>query len=235
MIFGYCRISRPTQEISRQVANITKAYPEASLYMEAYTGTKVQGRKEWNKLYGTVKKGDTIIFDSVSRMSRNSKEGIKQYMELFDRGVELIFLKEPHINTATYRKQIQDTENLPTTDNTVVDAILEGVTKALKELAKEQIKIAFDQAEKEVKDLQKRTSEGMREAKERGSRIGTEKGRKLITKKSIEKKQEIKKYAKDFGGALTDKDTMKLIGITRNTYYKYKKELIEEMTQELTS
>ena len=75
----------------------------------------------------------------------------------------------------------------------------------------------------------------MLEAKAKGSRIGTEKGRKLITKKSIEKKREIKKYAKDFEGSLTDKDTMKLIGITRNTYYKYKKELIEEMTEELTT
>ena len=228
MIYGYCRISRPTQEIARQVQNITKLYPNAKLYEEAFTGTKIEGRKEWNKLYKLAKQGDTIVFDSVSRMSRNSEEGIKQYMELFDRGVELVFLKEPHINTATYRKQIQDT-NLPSTDNKVVNMILEGVTNALKELAKEQIKIAFDQAEKEVKDLQKRTSEGMREAKERGKRIGTEKGRKLVTKKTIEKKQEIKKYAKDFGGALTDKDVIKLLEITRNTYYKYKKELIEEL------
>ena len=228
MIYGYCRISRPTQEIARQVQNITKLYPNAKLYEEAFTGTKIEGREEWNKLYKLAKQGDTIVFDSVSRMSRNSEEGIKQYMELFDRGVELVFLKEPHINTATYRKQIQDT-NLPSTDNKVVNMILEGVTNALKELAKEQIKIAFDQAEKEVKDLQKRTSEGMREAKERGKRIGTEKGRKLVTKKSIEKKQEIKKYAKDFGGALTDKDVIKLLEITRNTYYKYKKELIEEL------
>ena len=228
MIYGYCRISRPTQEISRQIANISKLYPDVKLYEEAFTGTKVQGRKEWNKLYKIVKQGDTIVFDSVSRMSRNATEGIKQYMELFDRGVELVFLKEPHINTATYRKQIQDT-NLPTTDNKVVNMILEGLTNALKELAKEQIKIAFDQAEKEVTDLQKRTSEGMREAKARGSRIGTEKGRKLVTKKSLEKKEEIKKYAKDFGGALIDKDVIKLLGITKNTYYKYKKELIEEL------
>lgn len=232
MIFGYCRISRPTQEISRQIANIIKLYPSAEIYKEAYTGTKVQGRKEWNKLYKRAKQGDTIVFDSVSRMSRNSKEGIKQYMELFDRGVELIFLKEPHINTATYKKQIQDTNNLPVTDNKVVDAILEGVTKALKELAKEQIKIAFDQAEKEVKDLQKRTSEGMREAKERGSRIGTEKGRKLTTKKSIEAKEKIKKYSKDFSGALNDVEVLQLVGVSRNSYYKYKKELIQELEKE---
>lgn len=230
MIYGYCRISRATQEIARQITNITKAYPEAKIYKEAFTGTKVQGRIEWNNLYKRVKKGDVIVFDSVSRMSRNATEGVKQYMELFDRGVELIFLKEPHINTATYKRQIQDT-NLPNTDNKVVNLILEGVTKALKELAREQIQIAFDQAEKEVKDLQKRTSEGMLEAREKGSRIGTEKGRKLVTKKSIEKKREILKYAKDFGGALIDKDVIKLLDINRNTYYKYKKELVEELQE----
>ena len=223
----YARISRKSQNIQRQITNLTQKYPNGILIEEAFTGTTLQ-RPKFERLLKQVKSGDTIVFDSVSRMSRSEAEGIEQYMELFNKGINLIFLKEPHINTATYKKQIQDT-NLPSTDNKVVNMILEGVTNALKELAKEQIKIAFDQAEKEVKDLQKRTSEGMREAKERGKRIGTEKGRKLVTKKSIEKKQEIKKYAKDFGGALTDKDVIKLLEITRNTYYKYKKELIEEL------
>ena len=35
----------------------------------------------------------------------------------------------------------------------------------------------------------------------------------------------IRKYSKDFNGALSDKDVLKIIGIARNTYYKYKKEL----------
>lgn len=49
---------------------------------EIFTGTKIN-RVEWNKLYNTVKKGDTIVFDSVSRMSRNAEEGITTYLDLF--------------------------------------------------------------------------------------------------------------------------------------------------------
>lgn len=37
------------------------------------------------------------------------------------------------------------------------------------------------------------------------------------------------KYSKDFDGTLSDADCIKLIGIARNTYYKYKRELQEAM------
>ena len=39
----------------------------------------------------------------------------------------------------------------------------------------------------------------------------------------------IKKYSKDFNGSLNDKDTMKLIGVSRVTYYKYKKIVAQEV------
>ena len=48
------------------------------------------------------------------------------------------------------------------------------------------------------------------------------------TKKSKEVKQIIIKHSKDFNGTLTDIDVMKLAGVARKTYYKYKKELKEE-------
>ena len=232
MIYGYCRISRPTQKILRQVENIKNIYQDAVIIEEAYTGTKIEGRDKWNRLYKNVKSGDKIIFDSVSRMSRNAQEGILQYMELFNRGVELEFIKEPHINTETYKRQIEGV-NLPSTDNAVVNAVLEGVEKALIELAKEQIKLAFDQAEKEVVDLRQRTKEGIRQARalDNTKRIGTEKGRKLTTKKSLEAKEIIKKHSKDFQGHLGDKDVITLAKISRNSYYKYKKELIDELNQ----
>ena len=90
--YGYCRISQKKQSIERQIRNIKSAYPEATIIEEAYTGTSID-RKEWNKLFKKVKEGDTIIFDSVSRMSRNADEGFTAYEQLFTRGVELVFLK----------------------------------------------------------------------------------------------------------------------------------------------
>ncbi len=50
--------------------------------------------------------GDVIVFDSVSRMSRNAQEGVQEYMSLYERGVELVFIKEPHINTETYKQAL---------------------------------------------------------------------------------------------------------------------------------
>lgn len=54
---------------------------------EVYTGTKFQGRKGLEKILQKVQAGDTIIFDSVSRMSRDAEEGFQLYEESFNRKV----------------------------------------------------------------------------------------------------------------------------------------------------
>lgn len=223
MIYGYCRISTNKQNIERQVRNIERDYPNAKIIKEVYTGTKIN-RIEFNKLLKVAKQGDTIVFDSVSRMSRNAEEGFKLYEELFNKGIELVFIKEQHINTSTYKKALNN--NIEMT-NTNVDYILEGINKYLLALAKEQIILAFAQAEKEVQDLHQRTKEGIETARLNGKQIGQRPGIKLTTKKSIKAKEDIIKYSKDFKGSLADVDVMKLLGISRNSFYKYKKELKE--------
>ena len=225
--YGYCRKSQQKQNIERQIRNIKAEYPNAVIVQEAYTGTTID-RKEWNKLYKAVKAGDTIIFDSVSRMSRNAVEGFTAYEELFRRGVELVFLKEPHINTKTFKTAIETA--VPMT-GTNVDFILEGINKYLMALAKEQIILAFQQAEKEVADLHQRTKEGIETARLAGKQIGLRQGTRPKVKKAVPAKEAIRKYSKDFDGMLEDAEVIKLAGISRNTYYKYKRELKEEAGQ----
>ena len=227
MIYGYCRVSTDKQNIERQIRNIQKAYPNAIVKQEIYTGTKTDGRKVFEQLLKTVKSGDTIIFDSVSRMSRNAETGFQVYQKLYDKGVELIFLKEPHINTATYKKALSSNIELT---GTKTDIILKAINEYLMELAKEQIIIAFEQSEKEVSDLHQRTKEGIETARRSGKQIGRKKGTKVTTQKSIKAKQDIQKLSKDFDGTLSDVDCIRLIGITRHTYYKYKAELKAEHT-----
>ena len=197
---------------------------------EVFTGTKVYGRKVFSKLLNVVKKGDTIVFDEISRMSRNEEEGFELYQELYEKGVSLVFLKEPHLNTETYKKALNSGVEMTGTN---VDVILEGVNKYLMILAKDQIRLAFERAEKEAKYNSVRTSEAMLVAKANGKRIGNSKGDKLVTKKSIATKELIKKHSKDFAGTLTDKEVITLAKVSKNSYYKYKRELINEMnTQE---
>ena len=94
-IYGYCRISTPQQNIERQERNIKAAYPDAVLVSEAYTGTKIE-RPKWSRLLARVVKGDTIVFDSVSRMSRDAVDGYAAYEDLYSRGVTLVFLRAAH-------------------------------------------------------------------------------------------------------------------------------------------
>lgn len=223
-IYGYCRISRKEQSIDRQERNIVKEYPEAIIIKESYTVTKID-RPQFSKLIKAIKKNDTIVFDSVSRMSRNAEEGFQLYEELFNKGINLVFLKEPHINTETYKRALNNNVEMTGTN---VDFILEGINKYLMALAKEQIKLAFEQSEKEVTDLQQRTKEGIETARLNGKQIGQKQGAKLNVKKSVGAKEQILKHSKDFNGMLKDVDVIKLTGLARNTYYKYKKELADK-------
>lgn len=224
--YAYTRISTKKQSIERQIRNIRSLYPKAIIYQEVFTGTKTIGRKKWMQLLKVVKSGDTIIFDSVSRMSRNAEEGIQTYFELYEKGVNLVFLKESYINTDTYNTAIQ--QSITETGNEIADIYIEATNKVIKMLATQQIKKAFEQAQKEVDDLHQRTKEGMETARLQGKQIGQTPGAKLTTKKSIRAKEEIKKFSKDFQGTLKDVDVIRMIGISRNSYYKYKRELLEE-------
>ena len=224
MLYGYARISNPKQSIDRQIRNINAKYLDAVIVDEAFTGT-TSSRPKWQRLFSHVKSGDQIVFDSVSRMSRNAEDGFRDYETLYYRGVELIFLKEPMIDTATFRNALSS--SVPMT-GTNVDLILEGVNRFLMELAREQIRLAFEQAEKEVADLHQRTKEGIETARLNGKQIGRIAGARVTTKKSIHAKAVIQKHSKDFNGSLTDKELIRLLGIARNTYYKYKLELKNE-------
>ena len=221
MEYGYVRISTRKQSIDRQIRNIKTVCSTVIIVQEIYTGTTTD-RPEWGKLKKRLHSGDSIYFDSVSRMSRNSEEGYLLYQELFDKGVNLYFLKEPHINTDTYRKSLES--SIPQT-GTTVDILLDGVRKYLMVLAKEQIRLAFEQAEKEVTDLRQRTKEGIETARLQGKQIGAVPGSKLHVRKKEPAMEAIKKYNRDFEGSLSDIDTMKLVELSRNTYYKYKREL----------
>ena len=221
MIYGYVRISRKVQNIERQIRNILASYPDAVIVQEAYTGTTLH-RPEWSKLYPKLSDGDIIVFDSISRMSRNADEGVRVYEELFRSGVEIVFLKEPHINSSVYKKAAE--QSIPMT-GTSVDIILEAINRYLLILAQEQIHIAFQQAQKEVDDLHQRTREGMMTAKLNGKQIGRKQGSKVETKKSKSAKAIIQKHSKSFGGTLNDPECQKLAGISRNSFYKYKREL----------
>ena len=176
IIFGYVRISTMKQKLERQIDNIKREYPQAVIITEEYTGTTTD-RPKWNKLIERIKKEAgkgtdiTLVFDEVSRMSRNAREGFEDYKMLYDMGVNLVFLKERHIDTDNFRQALQSKVAMTGTD---IDCILKGVNEYLMILAKKQIEIAFQTAQAEVDYLHQRTSEGVRKAQAAGKQVGRE-------------------------------------------------------------
>lgn len=232
-IWGYVRISTTKQKIERQIDNIKKAYPQAVIISEAFTGTTID-RPAWMKLEKQLKPGDTVVFDEVSRMSRNAQEGMELYERLFNADINLVFLKEPHINSSVYKEKLQrQLEKHSNTGSKATDKLLDSIMEALHEytidLAREQIEIAFQTAQHEIDYLHQRTSEGVRKAQAAGKQVGRAKGATITTQKSRDAKRLIMQHCKDFGGSLSDSECMALAKIARNSFYKYKREIREEL------
>lgn len=246
MIYGYVRVSTKKQSIERQIKNIKAIYPQAIILSEKISGTTLN-RPEFKKLLNAVKKDDSIIFDSVSRMSRNSEEGFDIYQKLYTKGVNLIFIKEPYINTDSYKKALNGSINAIYTDNDsttkLVNGILDAINSFILEKVKDDIMQAFVQSEKEVTDLQQRTREGLAVAKINGKTLGRRKGASVSPKKEKPIKSLIRQYSKDFDGCNNDKEVLAIINsktievdgkrqqahLCRNTLYKYKREMKMQM------
>lgn len=232
--YGYARVSTMKQSIARQIDNIKKKYPEAVIISEAFTGTRMD-RPAWTKLKKQLKSGDTVVFDEISRMSRDAAEGFEEYKSLYEQGINLVFLKESMLNTDNFRQTAQ----LAMTGSDI-DVVLKGINEYLMILAEKQIRAAFETAQHEVDFLHQRTSEGVQKAKERYERetimgiphekqnVGRPKGAVIETKKEKDMKAKILKMSNCFEGTMNDKEVMETLKISRNTYYKYKKLLKAE-------
>lgn len=252
MIYGYIRTSTSHQNPERQRKNILKACKDPSIKfeIETYSG-KTQDRPKWKALFKKLQPGDTVYFDEISRMSRNAQEGYKEYMELYTRGVDLIFLKEPYCSTIDYRQRLKQAEGAILTVKTgnkasddMINSMFQLINTFHQSTIKGQIELAFQHGEDELRLLSERTKEGIRlseqkrlaEIEKNGysprNAPGRQKGSVYTTKKQIRTQDAIQRHSIDFGGTLTDQEIITMCQVSRMTYYKYKRELKQrEMTR----
>lgn len=233
--YGYVRVSTRQQKTQRQIDNIKAYCPGAKMYVEKQSGKNIENRAVFRELLDKVKPGDTIIFDEVSRMSRNAEDGYNLYMQLMEQGINLVFLKERHIDTDEYKRRTRrHIEKIKSSDQKIdnlINGILDLVAEFESENLKDNIKIAFEQAENERLLLIKRVTEGKDKSdKHQGRPAGS---LNKETEKAAKIKKMIREQSKDFEGKFSDTKIMReyLPGVARNTYYKYKKELAVELNQ----
>lgn len=234
LIVGYARVSTPKQKLERQIQNLRAAYSDVVIVSEVYTGS-TDNRPKWKKLMRQCRAGvvEKLVFDEVSRFSRNAEEAIAEYRELYGLGIELEFLKEPHINSSIYRQASErkidiDTTQMDEDTANLINTVIAGLNDYLLAVAEKQIYLAFEHAQAERELLSKRTSEGLRAAKLMGSKVGRQKGDKIETHKKKRAKRIIRKHYKALGGSLTATQCFKIANITKSTFYRYLDQMREE-------
>jgi len=162
--------------------------------------------KSWSVI-DTFDEGDILICDSVEDLTDNlsvfdTDSIVKEYMNIYNKGIDLMFDKSTQCNSLFIKTLINNEKDF------------ERVLRKCVMNYAGQRDIAGKYARRH-----------MVTARVNGNRVGLKKGTKLITKKSIEMKSRIKELSKDFDGDMDDEKIIEELGIARNTYYKYKREL----------
>ena len=229
MVYGYCCISTKKQSMDRQIKNIKEAFSKAEIIKETCSGASLN-RPEWEKLFRRLENNDVIVFDSVSKMGIDAAEAFVLYKELVCKNIRLVFIRERYLDSESYREALNGIISLSLSPeeqaaNNLLKGVMSAVDHFIMNKIEQDIYKAYAQSEKKIKELSRRTSEGIEAARSSGKQIGTVKGAVHETKKSKAVKPLIIKLSKDFEGELSDKECMKLIGLSNNTYYKYKREL----------
>ena len=216
--FNYKRIStkeeRGLQKYNRQEAALNKYAAENGIefvaeFQEDESGKSFDNRKEWKRLEKLVQPGDTIVFKDISRFTREANNGYNKYMELLERGVELVFIDNPTISTE-YIKQLL---NVAEQQNIVARTSLESTVKLL-------IIVELDRVEQERLILINRIKCGISASeKQQGRKPGQ------LDKMTAELEADIKAFLGD--RSIKQVDLMEKHKISRNTLKKYI-ELVKE-------
>jgi DNA invertase Pin-like site-specific DNA recombinase len=147
--FGYVRISSKNQNEARQLETMrNQGIDERDIFIDKQSG-KDFDRPAYQTLKNILRSGDTVVFDSITRMGRNMDDTLIEYRYFVENGINLKFVKEPMLNT----------------DSTQDDVILKAIQQAV-------LVVLSAFAEKERDEIRTRQSEGIAVAKKNGIKFG---------------------------------------------------------------
>ncbi|WP_020062917.1 recombinase family protein [Bacillus sp. 123MFChir2] len=199
--FGYVRVSSKDQNEERQIQNMKNlGIEDRDIFIDKESGKNME-RENYQMLKRLVRTGDTIVFDSLTRLGRNMNDTLEEFRYYEKHRVNLEFIKEPYINV-NY------------TGESTNDVIQSAIQKAT-------LTILSAFAEKERIDIKQRQAEGIALARKQGKHLGRPPVE--ITEKFIEAYKEWK------SGSITAVGAMKKYGIKRSSFYKLAKQYEERM------
>ncbi|HWO97221.1 MAG TPA: recombinase family protein [Bacillus sp. (in: firmicutes)] len=131
-LFGYARVSTVEQNIERQL-DILKEYgvQDDDIFADKISGTKFQ-RPALDELQKVLRNGDTVITESLSRLSRSTQDLLTILNDWQNRGITYISIKEQlDFSTSTGKLMLTVLAALSQFERDVIrDRVCEGLASA---------------------------------------------------------------------------------------------------------
>lgn len=200
MLVGYVRVSTKKQNVQRQVDNL-KVYGCEEIFIDRESG-KDFNRTEYIKMKKFLRKKDVLVFGELDRLGRNKNEIDKEWQELINKGVDIVALDIPILDTRKYQDE--------------VGSLILNITKELFSYIAEQERTKLLERQRQGIEIAKKAGK----FKGRPIQYGPEaKGKdKIVYDKVIELLKE----------NVSVLDISKNTGVTRNTIYKIKNLYLSE-------
>lgn len=150
--------------------------------------------------------GDTVIVKNIFCLGRDPEEAFETYIDLFEKTSALIFTESDYFSSPNFFPLLKEYKTKA------------GVAKALEPAIVSLINREFIIREKRRRKIQR----GISFAAKEGRVPGRRKGSSVSSKKFGVAKEIILRESNTFGGPLSDPELIERLGISRNTFYRYK-------------
>lgn len=213
MIYGYHRTSTQEQHLDRGVKEIESYCKEHNLKLERILTDQQTGKNFDRPKYKTLKEdilrqGDTLIITELDRLGRNKQATMNEIRYYQQHGIRLMVLELPTTLT-----------DLSVMNNDMAKMMLECINSMM-------IELYASMAQAEMQKKEKRQREGIQAKKERGE--WNDYGRPAVM--SFDRFE--KEYQKVLSGEIKPFELIKELGMTKPTYYRYRKQYHEKHNKE---
>jgi DNA invertase Pin-like site-specific DNA recombinase len=203
--FEYVRVSSKDQNEERQIENMKYlGIEDRDIFIDKQSGKNMK-RENYQMLKRLARTGDTIIFDSLTRLGRSMNDVLEEFRYYEQQRINLQFIKEPFINVNYNGESQMMLSNMLYKSNSYLLFFLPS------------------QKKKERNDIKQRQAEGIALAKKQGKQLGRPPIQ--ITEQFIEA------YEEWHDGNITAVGAMKKYKIKRSSFYKLVKEYETQLTK----
>lgn len=206
--FGYVRCSSKEQNYQYQIDELKKyGINEALIFADKESGKNFK-RKEYLRLKEILGEGDELYITALDRFGRNAEEMEQEYRELQAKGVILRIL-----DFAPSMMEVKQDDEI---SQTMFKMMCEMMFKFMSYMA--------EMERSKIKKKQRQGIDSMPVDEVTGKRISSKTGRAMgrPSRQFPEGWEEAYKEWKD--GKITATDTMELLGLKRNTFYRLVKD-----------